>query len=191
MTTVTVDLTDLERLVMTTGALKTVEQAMHQRRHDPFVREHLNFTEAHDRLATAMRNAQRSKSRGDRVVDFDGPLEADEEIALKVIADYPPPGWFREISTQEKIGEYLESGKLSVYDRLAAKGMCVIGQLCEGAVFAGEPAAQIRPVTRGFAVKITDRGRAKLAEIEAAPVNPAEHMTEEKLLRGLEDLVPR
>ncbi len=179
MTIVAVDLADLERLVMTTGALKTIEQAMHQRRNDPFVREHLNFTEAHDRLATAMRNAQRSKSRGDRMVDFDGPLDDDETRVLKAIADEL---WFREISTKEKIGDYLEVGVLSVFDRLAAKGMCVIGQLCEGAVFAGEPGPQIRPVTRGFAVKVTDRGRAKLAEIEADG-KAVELMTE--------DLVPR
>lgn len=152
MATVTVDLADLERLVMTTGALKAIEQAMHQRRNDPFVRDHLNFTEAHERLATAMRNAQRSKSRGDTVVDFDGPLDDDETKTLKVVVEWP--------------ADYLVTGALSVYDRLAAKGMCIIGQLCEGAVFAGEPGPHIRPVTRGFAVKATDRGRAKLAEIK-------------------------
>jgi len=185
MTTVTVDLADLERLVMTTGALKTVEQALHQRRNDPFVREHLNFTEAHDHLATAMRNAQRSKSSGNTLVEFDSPLEDDETKTLRLMAA-DRQGWFHEISTKEKLGSYLKNNKLSVFDRLAAKGMCVIGQLCEGAVFAGESGPQIRPVTRGFAVKVTDRGLAKVAEIEAAEKR---EMLEE--LRGLEDVVPR
>jgi hypothetical protein len=165
MTTVTVDLADLERLVMTTGALKVIEQAMQQRRNDPFVREHLNFTESHDRLATAMRNAQRSNNKGNTLVEFDGPLEDDEAKTLRLMA-VDRQNWFHEISNKEKLGFYLKDGKLSVFDRLAAKGMCVIGQLCEGAVFAGEPGPQIRPVTRGFAVKVTDRGRAKVAEIE-------------------------
>jgi hypothetical protein len=167
MTTVTVDLADLERVVMTTGALKTIEQAMHQRRNDPFVREHLNFTEAHDRLAMAMRNGQRARTRSDRGVDFDGPLDDDEAKTLRLVAA-DRQGWFHEISLKEKLGSYLKNNKLSVFDRLAAKGMCIIGQLCEGAVFAGEPGPQIRPVTRGFAVKVTDRGRTKVAEIEAA-----------------------
>jgi hypothetical protein len=165
MTNVTVDLADLERLVMTTGAIKAIEQAMHQRRNDPFVREHLNFTEAHDRLATAMRNAQRSKSSNNTLVEFDGPLEDDEVKALLRLMAADRQRWFHQISTKEKLGSYLKDNKLSVFDRLSAKGMCIIGQLCEGAVFTGE-GPQIRP-TLGFAVKVTDRGRAKVAEIEA------------------------
>jgi hypothetical protein len=170
MTSVTVDLADLERLVMTTGAIKAIEQAMHQRRNDPFVREHLNFTEAHDRLATAMRNAQRSKSSNNTLVEFDGSLEDDEVKVLLRLKDADRQGWFYKIGTKEKLGSYLKDNKLSVFDRLSAKGMCIIGQLCEGAVFAGEPGPQIRP-TLGFAVKVTDRGRAKVAEIEAAESN--------------------
>ena len=194
MTAVTVDLADLERLVMTTGAIKAIEQAMHQRRNDPFVREHLNFTEAHDRLATVMRNAQRSKSGGNTLVEFDGPLE-DDEVKVLLRLKATDQGWFHRISTKEKLGSYLKDNKLSVFDRLSAKGMCIIGQLCEGAVFAGDPGPQIRP-TLGFAVKVTDRGRAKVAEMEAAEkalVNSAaaKPMTEEDLLRGLNDLVPR
>lgn len=164
MTSVTVDLDDLERLVMTTGALKTVEQAMQHRKADPFVRSHLEFTQAHNRLATAMRNAQRSQSKGNTVVDFDAPLSDDEVSALKGLVTEVPQNWFHPIRAPEKAGDYF-TGELSVWDRLNAKGMCVIGQVCEGAVFPGEPGPMLRPYP-GFAVKITERGRSKIVEIE-------------------------
>ena len=44
MATVTVDLADLEKLVFAAAAIKTIESALQQRRNDPFVREHLDFT---------------------------------------------------------------------------------------------------------------------------------------------------
>ena len=76
MTSVAVDLADLETLVMTTGALKVIEGALQARKADPFVREHLDFTAAHDRLATAMRNAMRASA--DTLVPLDGELSPRE-----------------------------------------------------------------------------------------------------------------
>ena len=151
MTSVTIDLEDLETLVMTTGALKTIEGAMAQRRGDPFVRQHLDFTSAHDRLASVMRNARRVEAG--TLVAWDGDLTTTEILLLGEVEDSEAGIAF----VQRKGG----------YDSLAAKGCVVIGQCCTGIVWAGEKETDLRPGLE-YAVKITDRGREKLAKIDAA-----------------------
>ena len=111
MTSVTVDLADLETLVMTTGALKTIEGALQARKADPFVREHLDFTAAHDRLATAMRNAMRASA--DTLVPFDEPLT---EVEIKLLRRID--GGMNFLTPEEKAPE--EDEPMSVVDRLAA-----------------------------------------------------------------------
>lgn len=152
MTSVTIDLEDLETLVMTTGALKVIEGALHQRKNDPFTRPHLDFTAAHDRLATSMRNARRAEAG--TLIEWDGELTEDEVNALRVIESGRRP----QISAHEK-KNYRE------YDNLSARGCIVIGQPVAGVVWAGATAAELQPC-EGYAVKITDRGREKLAKIE-------------------------
>jgi hypothetical protein len=168
MPSVTIDLADLETIVMTTGALKTIEGALAQRKQDPFVRQHLDFTAAHDRLASAMRNARRAEAG--TLVAWDGELDEDEVNALRHIDS----GKRVQISGHEK-QNYHE------YDGLSAKGCIVMGQPVVGVIWAGEERPALTPC-QGFALKITDRGREKLAKIDAKP------MTEEELLRGLEDM---
>ena len=159
MPSVTVDLADLETLVITTGALKIVEGALQARKADPFVRQHLEFTEAHDRLASAMRNAMRASA--DTLVPFDEPLD-DAEIKLLRDIDRSKGS----LTPKEKAPE--KDAAMSVADRLAAKGCVVMGNFVTGIVWAGAKAvSDIRPDNKGFAVKITDRGRQKLAEIDA------------------------
>ena len=159
MPSVTVDLADLETLVITTDAMKIVEGALQARKANPFVRQHLEFTEAHDRLASAMRNAMRASA--DTLVPFDEALDDNEIKLLRQINDNKG-----SLTPEEKAPE--KDAAMSVADRLAAKGCVVMGNFVTGIVWAGAKAvSDIRPDNKGFAVKITDRGRQKLAEIDA------------------------
>jgi hypothetical protein len=158
MTDVTVDLVDLETLVFTTGALKTIEGALQARKNDPFVQPHLNFTEAHNRLAEAMRNATRGQN--DTVVPWDGELDAVERACLSAMAEDEDERLFITITPKWRL-EHQE------YDRLMCKGMIVIGQLVKGIIWGGASAAEIKPDPSGFAVKTTKRGRDKLKKLAA------------------------
>lgn len=157
MPSVLVDLDDLETLVMTTGALKTVEQALNARRSDPFVRAHLDFTDAHDRLATSMRNAKRSDNK-DTVVQFDAPL-TDGELSYLVSLECSPTGYFI----------YHDEGFLCdrpMINTLQAKGMLCRGKYMNGVWWDGETHPRLTQDQKGFAVRLTDRGRKKALEQE-------------------------
>lgn len=167
MPSVTVDLEDLETLVMTTGAIKTIEDALSQRKQDPFVRQHLNFTAAHDRLASLMRNARRAEAG--TLVPWDGPLTEIEETLL------------RDLNGCECGTKGIGIHKAD-YDTLAAKGCVIIGQHVNGILWAGDKQPSIRIVPEYYSVKITPRGHEKLAKINAQRT-----MTEDELLRGLQD----
>lgn len=55
---VTVDSDDLEKLIMLTGAIKQIEQIIHQRKGDPFLPKNEDaIKDAHDRLASLWRKA--------------------------------------------------------------------------------------------------------------------------------------
>ena len=156
MTEVTVDLADLETLVFTTGALKTIEGALQTRKQDPFVAQHLNFTEAHDRLAAAMRNATRGTT--DTVVKWDEPLEAYERAFLMDIVAKEDKGLkFAITITPDYRLDHPE------IDRLMCKGAIVIGQLCKGILWGGKNEIEWSPDPSGFAVMSTARGRNKLS----------------------------
>jgi hypothetical protein len=152
MSSVTVDLADLETLVMTTGALKVIEGAIVQRKNDPFVREHLDFTAAHDRLAASMRNARRAEAG--TLVPWDGELDGVEVLLLRDVADM-------EMGVKA-IGCHKED-----YTTLMAKGCVIIGQEVNGILWAGEKQPDIRITPGYYSVRITDRGREKLAKIDA------------------------
>lgn len=168
MTAVTVDLADLETLVITAGAIKTIEGVLATRRDDPFVRPHLDFTAAHDRLASAVRNATRAEAG--TLVNFDAPLTKTEARLLTGIRfaiegraarkDGVNLPWFRLSGPDKADGEY---------ESLAAKGCIRMGQAVTGAIFAGDKQATIVPdADRGYLVELTDRGRAMLTAFEAA-----------------------
>lgn len=154
MPNVTVDLDDLEKLVFGSGALKTIEGALVQRKEDPFVKPHLDFTDAHNRLAGVMRQARRNPA--DTVVDFNESLTDDEKYALRQVR----PGF--SITPEMKMPKAGEV--MSVYDRLAAKGCVVMGQLLVGVLWADNPRPEVSPDPRGFAIKLTSRGVQKLRE---------------------------
>jgi hypothetical protein len=153
VTSVTIDLEDLETLVMAIGALKTIEGALAQRKSDPFVRQYLDFTAAHDRLASAMRNARRAESG--TLIQWDGELTPTDETLL------------RELD-RVRIG-VMEVRDKEDYDSIAAKGCVVIGQCVAGIVWPGAAQAEIKPY-HAYAVRITPRGREKLAKIDAEKV---------------------
>ena len=162
MPTVTVDLDDLEKLVFTSGAMKTVEGALKQRREDPFVRDHLDFTDAHNRLAAAVRNVQRGNA--DTLVAWDGDLSKDEIKLLRKVK-------LGELSILTRDQKAPSGGEaMSVADRLSAKGCVIMGQLVKGVLWAGETKPVLVPDPSGYPIKITTRGSDKLAAIEAATI---------------------
>lgn len=167
MPDVTVDLADLETLVWATAALKTIEGTLANRKVDPFVRAHLDFTEAHERCAAAMRNATRAAAG--TAVKWDEPLTKSQARALRYVLDAMDKRksglpWF-VISPAEKAAPGERMGE---FDVLAAKGCLKMGQFINGVVWAGASAPDITPdVEKGYAAQITDRGRKKLAEFEA------------------------
>ena len=158
MPSVTVDLADLETIVLTTGALKTIEGALAQRRNDPFVRPHLEFTAAHDRLAVAMRNATRAAAG--TLVDWDGELDDDEIKMLRRVGE--GTFWLLRKDKAPVDGE-----AMSIADRLSAKGCVIMGHFVTGILWAENKGPELTIDPKGFPVKITDRGAAKLREIDA------------------------
>lgn len=165
MPTVAVDLEDLETLVFTTGALKTIEGALVTRKADPFVKPHLDFTAAHDRLATAMRNARRSQNK-DVVVQFDEPLTREE---CKILTDVDTLGGVVHITVKDQLPKQGES--MSIYDALTAKGCLLMGGLVKGVLWAGASAPELTVDPTGYAIKLTARGREKLASAPNEPAN--------------------
>ena len=149
MTSVVVDLADLETIVFTTGAIKAIEVALATRKSDPFVRPHLEYTAAHDRLAEAMRNARRADA--DTVVKWDEPLTDEEFNDLRDVEGVPGGVRFVPITSKSR------------YDRLSAKGCIVLGQYVEGILWAGASGPELQVDPKGYAARITPRGREKLA----------------------------
>ena len=165
MTTVAVDIDDLETLVMTTGALTTIEGALAARKMDPFVRTHLNFTAAHERLAAAMRNVRRAEAG--TLVAWDGALEEDEIEFLRSLDGKQADKGAAPLVLSRSDKAPVAGVSMSVADKLAAKGCVVIGQIVRGVLWAGDKQPELTVDPTGFPVKITDRGRQKLAKIEA------------------------
>jgi hypothetical protein len=154
-----VELEDLKKVVFATGALKDVERAARQitgaleaRARDPFAKAEGPFTEAHDRLAAVMRNAERANSG--TAVNWDGKLDEEEIERLY---------W---VKTQgDKSGRMLvriSQIEKPSFANLEAKGCIHIGQLVFGAVWPGASQAEITADPAGYAVKITPRGVQKL-----------------------------
>ena len=139
MTQVTVDLADLEKLVFAAGAIKPIESALNARKNDPFVKPYLEFTDAHDRLATAMRNVRRSET----IANWDAPLTVWETTALISITE-----------------PFMRIEKKTDYDSLLFKGYVTIGQLLTGASWTGESTPELRLNPGEYVVKLTERGRA-------------------------------
>jgi hypothetical protein len=167
MTQVSVDLEDLERIVFAAAAIKSIENTLEARKRDPFMRTHLDFTAAHNRLTSAMRNATRAQA--DTLVKWDEPLEKDEIDQLKIIDAYLEATDddrqlpFYIISVKDKLPP--KDMQMSLIDRLAAKGCVIIGRFSTGVVWPGEDRPELSIDPKGFAVKITDRGRNKLGEV--------------------------
>ena len=157
MTKVTVDYDDLETIVFATAAIKAIEGALAARKSDPFSRPHLDFTAAHDRLASAMRNAKRSESN-DTVIKFSDPLSDDEMDTLKLIDSICDEHSYMTLEGKDKAPGQV----MSVYDQLAAKGCVEIGQLLSGIIWAGAAAPELSKKPT-YAVRLTARGRERLS----------------------------
>lgn len=173
MTQVTVDLDDLKALVFGTGAIKNIEGSLASFKSDPFTKTKVPLTEAHDRLASAMRNAERGQL--DTVVKFDEPLTKDEQLALVAVsasvkvavkAKKGDLDQVKMISVEEKAAA---GEQMSVYDRLAAKGMIEMGQFIRGILWSGASAPAIVGDTKGFAARLTRRGYGALEQIQQKP----------------------
>ena len=147
---VEVDIEDLETIIYATAIIKTIESSLKTRKQDPFVNPHLEYTKAHDQLVAAMNGARRANAP--TVTTWDGELSSKE---LKLLQQFMTAPVF-EVSPEYKL-------KHDEVDSLTAKGCIRIGQLVAGAVWPGEPKADIRPVA-GFALAITKRGNDKLAK---------------------------
>lgn len=179
MTTVTVELEDLKTLVFATGVIKTIEGALAQRKRDPFVQSHLDFTDAHNRLAAEMRNAERSAAG--TLIQWDGELSRDEINFLSLFITYEDDPKLTQEYSKKLRGVALEfqvdqwSGmvmpwltvtahKKGFLDGLSAKGCIQVGQLASGVVWSGEDRPSLQPRTSHYAVRITDRGCKKLEQ---------------------------
>lgn len=149
MPKVSVELDDLEALVVVSGAIKTIEHLLAQRKHDPFVRPYLELTEVHERLAAEMRNARRAEAG--TLIEWDGAL-TEAELKLLHTVD---SGAKHQITPTEK---------KNVADGLAAKGCVLIGQLAWAVIWPGANAPDLRPNPDAYGIKVTQRGREKLAQ---------------------------
>jgi hypothetical protein len=165
MTTVTVDLADLEALVFSTGAMKSIEGILATRKNDPFVRPHLDITAAHQRLAAEMRNAKRAAAG--TAVAWDEPATTAEQAWLARFEENP----VIHVSAERR-NPSTDRYDPAV-DRLAAKGMLVIGQVVSGVLWAGEERPELVPDTTIYALKITARGMAERGRMKAAKAREA------------------
>ena len=147
MSGVTVKLEDLEALVFSTGAIKAIEQALLLRKNDPFVKPYLDLTEAHNRLASAIRNARRSEAG--TAVNWDDPLNENER---KFLMDLTIGEW---VSPTFRL-EHPE------IDSLMAKGCLVMGQFVEGILWSDRTKPELKVSAKGFPLKVTARGQEKL-----------------------------
>jgi hypothetical protein len=168
MIPVTIDLADLKALVHATAAIKVIENQISAVHRDPGVQQHPLLGDAHDRLASAMRNAERSASG--TLVSWDAPLTKEEVNALRYVkqgCDEKRRGGLSVfvISGPDKApGTKIE---ISVYDQLAAKGCIEMGQFIQGVMWSGASSPQFTAdAERGYAARPTARGLQKLADID-------------------------
>lgn len=156
MPSVTVDLEDLEALVFAAGVIKQIEAALSARKSDPFVVPYLKLTEAHDRCAEAVRFARRSENQ-DVATKWDDPLTKAEAAFLKGLQ----PGYW--VTPEQRVAPPGEEGHPEI-DTLMCKGHVVIGHFVTGISWSGKP-PELMIDPKGFPVKITPRGLAKLEEL--------------------------
>lgn len=165
MPTVTVELEDLEKLVFGTGVIKTVESALNAYQDDPFVPPQNELTNAHNRLAKAVREAKRSGSG--TLIDWDEPLTEKEVSHLSGLRKWEVErGDFLRVAPTHKT----ELDKTS-FDSLAAKGCVSVGQLIVGEKWGDEDKPRLRIDPSCFVIKSTARGRSKLDEYNRSRAN--------------------
>jgi hypothetical protein len=97
-------------------------------------------------------------------------LTSEEVNALRWIDEKTEDVPWLVISRTKKAPKSGEA--MSTYDRLAAKGCAVIGTLCTGVVWVGASAPELKKDPE-FAIKLTDRGRARLTMLDVKGSNNA------------------
>jgi hypothetical protein len=155
MSTVTVDVDDLEKLVFATGVIKTIEGALAAFKNDLFVAPYLPITDAHNRLATEVRNSKRVAAG--TAIGWDDPLTLEEASLLDQI---------KLVCEEKDYATFTPEARLKnkAVDSLMCKGCAVLGQPLKGIKWADSERPQLIASSEFFAVKITPRGIAKLAE---------------------------
>jgi hypothetical protein len=160
---VEVEIEDLETIIYATAIIKTIEQQLQSRKQDPFVREHLNYTAAHDALVTAMNHARRGTA--DTQTQWDGALTKKEIDYLTLLEKYkkdtvlPPNPPNPDFDDSVAIWELV--------DELMAKGCVQKGQAVAGTVWPGDTQADVT-ASACFHVRLTKRGVEKLAQAKHA-----------------------
>lgn len=158
---VTVDSDDLEAVLFTTAAIKSIEAVLSQRRDDVQVKQAApQLAAAHDRIATAWRRATRVQQ--DPL--WDVPLTQAEVILLARIRDEGPV-W---------------EGPLQSLRTVRQKGMVEVGDLVEVRRWGDIPH---ETTVLGVIARLTARGMDALAALPAPPKQEAQRpLTEKELI---------
>lgn len=172
MVDITIALEDLETLIFGAAAVKAIEVAMDTRKRDPFVPSSNKITEALNRLTSEARSARRSKE--DYQTPWDGELDGDENNWIRVLwtlYDKQDPLdrgiWMYRYAL--RLGAF-PNGRHPAIDRLAAKGMIVIGSAVSGAIWPGVEQPELKLDPTFVWLRLTPRGIKKAEELKHAAV---------------------
>lgn len=163
---VEIELDDLKALVFSSAAIKQIEAALIQRNRDPFVKPYLGLSDAHNRAAAVMRNAERGQMN--TRIPWDEPLTDKEVSFLDKVNNYP----WHEVDQRVNLLGMTEGGTETAV-ALIAKGCLQRGTLITGLKWDDQEAADLAPVKDRFVVKLTERGKEKLYEARKPKVETA------------------
>lgn len=159
---VTVDSDDLEKVLMSTGMIKTIEQVIKQSGNDPFIsKDATAIRDAHNSVSKAWRNATREKCHPDQ----DEPLSMEAAALLRELS-----GKICHIDPRVMKDVYVDNqGKQqkSLYPELFIKLMIEYGVSREMVYWGGSGDAQRMSPDRTL-VRLTFRGQEVLHDIDTA-----------------------
>lgn len=168
---VLVDSDDLEAVIFGSGVIKEIESAITRRKDDPFVRPHLQrFATSHNALASALRYAKREDT-DDKFLEVPDHIEAIKLRAVMAHARTGAAEFTVSIRQPGKKDKVLLSGydpveTRKVYGWLLDRGMVELGKQQRAYVWPDGTVELFD--TPHCVLRITERGRKKLAEYDAA-----------------------